>query len=331
MLDRYQVCALDSSTSATQSFKFIECLLTKQPYAWHCDHVTDDECELAARADVRSCSQISELDMEWYSIESCVNGTIGQQLLSKATDKSSEMLQQVNDTSTESVWVLNGQPTCTMHTPESVNWDTILSRLCELGLSARACVTTYTPQIEYFYTVGGPYTATYTAEVLEDVWRRPGVKDGVNLTLNPILHNSPTAMDRFQVCALHVGAEHDICMMDVVNCVIMRDPEQDRHHLSPDAYDAMLQQSFFQCSQRSDLDAFFGEVQTCVQNMSLYVPLWENARAKFESLGNSTSSDAVMVFDGRQMATLPTEDLLTEMLCHDGLEVMCPHQTSVVV
>jgi hypothetical protein len=305
-------------------------LLTKQPYARHCDNVTDSECELAARADVWSCSQISELDMEWYSIEACVNGTVGQQLLSKATHKSSEMLQQVNDSSTESVWVLNGQPTCTMHTPESVNWDVILSQLCELGLSARACVTPYTPQIEYFYTVGGPYTSTYTAEVLEDVWRRPGVKDGVNLTLNPILHNSPTAMDRFQVCALYVGAEHDIHMMDVVNCVILRDPERDCQHLSPDACDAMLQPSLFECSQRSDLDMWFGEVQTCVQDMALYVPLWENARAKFESLGKSTS-DAVMVFDGRKMATLPTQDLLTEMLCHDGLAEMCPHQTSLVV
>merc|ERR1711862_667007 len=114
----------------------------------------------------------------------------------------------------------NGQPTCTMHTPESVNWDVILSQLCELGLSARACVTPHTPQIEYFYTVGGPYTATYTAEVLEDVWRRPGVKDGVNLTLNPILHNSPTAMDRFQVCALHVGAEQGITQLMMSSIVL---------------------------------------------------------------------------------------------------------------
>lgn len=331
VLDKYQVCALDQSKSATQSFKFVECLQTKQPYARHCDNVTDDECELAARADVWSCSQISELDMEWFNIETCFNGTVGEQLLSKATHKSAEMLQQVNDSSTESVWVLNGQPTCTMHTPESIPNNLVLARICELGISAKACVMPHTPQLEYFYTVGGSISAVYTGDILGDVWRRPGVKDGANLTFTPICSNSPSVMDRFQVCALHVGEQNGIHMMDVINCIVERDPERDCQHLSPDACDTMLQWNMWQCSQRSDLDAFYGDVQACTKDMSLYVPLWENARARWESLDRSSGSDAIMVFAGKQLDTLPDQDLLTEMLCHDGLELMCPHQTSVLV
>jgi hypothetical protein len=117
VLDTYQVCALNRSRTLTQSSKFVECLLMKQPIARHCEFLAESECESVVRADVWSCSQVADLDMWWSDIDSCFHGSLGQQLSSEAFARSTDLLQQVSDSSTESFWILNGQPpTCSMYT-----------------------------------------------------------------------------------------------------------------------------------------------------------------------------------------------------------------------